>query len=801
MIRFIALSLAVFVVSAFAGEGSFNYYGQLGFHKTQSAQTLGHGRIGFGLFAEGGNLHSLIEERTAANPNDDEEIRKGHICAPTPNEIYGSCNYNNLIGLGDSYFGGNAYLFLSFGLFEYFDLGISFPGYFEIIGVENRKNGDNCVVGDCPENIDAAGQGNLQFLAKGRLPFDWPVDIALILGATISTGRTDYHGLWIRDPAYLKIEDEYPIVEGASAYTNGGTMFKFGSAVTLDFNKLSLDIPLLFHLNWMYRWTGPAYPQVHSFAAALEWTPVKYISLMTEYYTDILSAFPKVDGEEGFAGTTTFTLGTAVHFNKNVDLQLGFQMLMGDDGKYIKNLAIPMNGKTENGEIRYGTYNAALVPKYLVYGGLTFKIFVIESEKEEEEEEKENRNPDTDGDGVCDPWVSRESRQREYSRTCKGIDLCPYEEGEIANKGCPEEEEGEEDAPVIKLDVNNESISAGQSATLIWIVSNADEVSIDQGIGEVDSEGRKRVKPTETTKYTITATGPGGTKTKSIEVVVESAAGPSIEFSASSESIQKGQPVTLTWMVAEATEVNIEGIGKVKNSGSRTVKPSATGVTTFTLTATGPGGTKTEAVEVEVLGGPLPTILFNISSESIVNGQTITLSWQVSNATEVTIEGLGKVPAKGTKKLKPVETTEYKLIATGEGGTETATVEVEVEEPPPAPTIEAKVNLKGVTFGSGNAALTPNAKTVLDGIAEQLLSYPKVKIEIHGYTDNQGNPKTNLDLSERRARAVVGYLAIRGVKMSRMSAIGFGQDNPIADNKTKEGRELNRRIEMIRVDD
>ncbi|MCL2283496.1 MAG: OmpA family protein [Fibromonadales bacterium] len=798
-LKFIVLLVALLAISAFAGEGSFNYYGQLGFHKTQSAYTIGHGRFGVGLFAEGAGLHSMIDG--------------GQICVPVGNEQpYGLCQEKSSYApLGSTYIGINGYPFVSLGLSEYFDFGIGIPLYGEFIGIENRPisdiNDNGCLVGghDCPDNIDAAGWGNLQFLAKLRAPWgDAPVNLSLILGAALSTGRTDYYGLWIRDPSFLNTKDSAsPIVPGASGYTNGGAMFKFGGAFTFDFNYLRTEIPLMLHINYMYRMTlgefGSSYPKVQSLATALEWTPFQYISLMGEFYKDMPSEFPKNKaGEEDYAGTSTLAFGTALHFNKHFDLQLGFQMRVGDDDKYIEKLAIPMN-KLPDGTQRYGTYNATLVPKYLVFGGLTVRIFVTE----QEEEEEDDRNPDIDDDGVCDPWVKRENRQREYADVCSGVDKCPHDPGELENKGCPEEEEEEEEeeeAPVIKFDVSEESISSGQSATIIWMVSNADKVSINQGVGEVGTEGKKKVKPTETTIYTITATGPGGTKKKSIEVVVEAAAGPSIDFSASSESVQKGQPVTLTWSVTEATEVSIAGIGKVKNTGSKTVKPASVGPATFTLTATGPGGTKTESVEVEVLGGPLPTILFTASSETIQDGQTVTLNWQVSNATEVSIEGLGKVPAKGNKKLKPAETTVYKLIATGDGGTEAATVEVEVAAPPPAPVIEAQVNLKGVTFGSGNATLTPNAKKVLDGVAEQLLAYPKVKIEIHGYTDNQGKPQTNLELSERRAKAVVGYLATQGVSMGRMKAVGFGQDNPIADNKTPAGREQNRRIEMIRAD-
>ncbi len=794
-VRLAFLFLLVGAISAFAGEGNTNFYGQLGFHKTQSAQTLGHGRFGVGLFAEGTGLNSIIEG--------------DQVCAPTGSQQYGANPQEGscAVPLG-SYIGINGYPFVSLGLFDYFDFGISIPIYSEIIEIKNPKpSDDGCLVGklDCPDNLNASGQGNLQILTKLRAPFDnnIPVDVSLILGGTISTGRTDYHGLWIRDPMLLNIKDTIndgtarPISEGTSTYTNGGSMFKVGGAVTLDFNRLKVGIPLLFHLNYFYRMTlgasGSDYPGVQSLSAAFEWTPSRFISLLGEYYTDIPSGYPKLNleggKEEDFASTSTFTLGTAMHFSKYVDLQLGVQILTGDANKYINDLTIPMNGEMNNGDRRYGTYNAAIVPKYLAFGGLIFKIFTAEPEEEAEEE---YRNPDTDGDGICDPWVSETGRQREFARQCKGIDLCPYEEGNAEGKGCPVTA----DEPNIIIDINPDAISSGESATLSWIVTNASEVSIE-GLGNVPLKGTRRVKPSETTTYTLTANGKGGTKTGAVEIIVESAPGPAIIFNASPESVQKGQFVTLNWEVNEATEVSIEGVGKVPAKGTKKVKVSDAGITTFALTATGPGGTKTEALEVEVLAGPLPTILFNASSESIQTGNTVTLNWQVSNAAEVVLEGVGKVPAKGTKKVKPTETTVYTITATGEGGTETATVEIEVAEPPP---IEARVNLQGVTFGSGNATLTPNAKTVLDGIAEQLLASPNVKIEIQGHTDNVGNPKSNLELSERRAKAVVGYLAIKGVKMSRMSAVGFGQDVPIADNKTSEGRELNRRIEMIRVD-
>jgi Outer membrane protein and related peptidoglycan-associated (lipo)proteins len=276
---------------------------------------------------------------------------------------------------------------------------------------------------------------------------------------------------------------------------------------------------------------------------------------------------------------------------------------------------------------------------------------------------------------------------------------------------------------------------------------------------------------------------------------VESPA-PTIWFTASPDVIKKGQSVTLTWQVNNASIIEIEGIGMIEASGSKKVKPTEN--TTYTLTAIGEGGTRISSVDVELVSGPVPVILFSANPDTVQKGQPITVTWQVTNANEVRIEGIGKVQASGSRKVKLTESTVFTLTAVGEGGEQISTVEIEVIEPPP---IEARVNLQGVTFGSGNATLTPNAKKVLDGVAEQLLANPKVKIEIQGHTDNQGKPAVNKELSERRAKSVVGYLATKGVSMSRMRAVGYGQDIPIADNRTADGRELNRRIEMVRIDD
>jgi outer membrane protein OmpA-like peptidoglycan-associated protein len=69
---------------------------------------------------------------------------------------------------------------------------------------------------------------------------------------------------------------------------------------------------------------------------------------------------------------------------------------------------------------------------------------------------------------------------------------------------------------------------------------------------------------------------------------------------------------------------------------------------------------------------------------------------------------------------------------------------------------------------------------------------------VEGHTDNVGNPKSNKTLSNERANSVVAAIISQGIDAKRLSAAGYGQDKPIADNKTEEGRAKNRRVELVR---
>jgi OOP family OmpA-OmpF porin len=101
------------------------------------------------------------------------------------------------------------------------------------------------------------------------------------------------------------------------------------------------------------------------------------------------------------------------------------------------------------------------------------------------------------------------------------------------------------------------------------------------------------------------------------------------------------------------------------------------------------------------------------------------------------------------------------------------------------------------TFQVGSADLAPEATTLLDQAIAILLANPSTTLLVAGHTDDVGDDAANLALSEARAQVVVDYFVAGGVEASRLSAIGLGETDPIADNGTEEGRAQNRRIEFV----
>lgn len=111
--------------------------------------------------------------------------------------------------------------------------------------------------------------------------------------------------------------------------------------------------------------------------------------------------------------------------------------------------------------------------------------------------------------------------------------------------------------------------------------------------------------------------------------------------------------------------------------------------------------------------------------------------------------------------------------------------------------LNASVRLKNIQFESKSVNLEPVSMIELNKLVQLMNDNPSVKIRINGHTDDVGNDKDNLKLSESRAKAVVDYLISKGIDAKRLTAKGFGETQPVADNSTETGKALNRRTEFI----
>jgi outer membrane protein OmpA-like peptidoglycan-associated protein len=119
-----------------------------------------------------------------------------------------------------------------------------------------------------------------------------------------------------------------------------------------------------------------------------------------------------------------------------------------------------------------------------------------------------------------------------------------------------------------------------------------------------------------------------------------------------------------------------------------------------------------------------------------------------------------------------------------------------IEDPSKAVDKETWFSFDRLEFQTGSNELAAGSQEQLRNIAEIMKAYPSVSVKVGGYTDNVGNSAHNMTLSTERATNTMNALAALGVDKARMAAEGYGQEHPVADNSTEEGRQRNRRIDI-----
>jgi OOP family OmpA-OmpF porin len=199
---------------------------------------------------------------------------------------------------------------------------------------------------------------------------------------------------------------------------------------------------------------------------------------------------------------------------------------------------------------------------------------------------------------------------------------------------------------------------------------------------------------------------------------------------------------------------------------------------------------------------PAPTALLTINPATVTKGDSATLNWNSQNASKCDIQpGIGPVPPQGVRTITPAASTAYNLECSGAGGTANSAADVTVVLPPPVRPAAAerfcdKPSIVVVEFDFDKSTIKTKYDEDLNKLGTFLKEWPKAKGEISGYTDSIGTAKYNVGLSQRRAASVKKYLVEKfSIAPERLTTEGYGETRPIATNKTKEGRQLNRRIE------
>jgi peptidoglycan-associated lipoprotein len=208
-----------------------------------------------------------------------------------------------------------------------------------------------------------------------------------------------------------------------------------------------------------------------------------------------------------------------------------------------------------------------------------------------------------------------------------------------------------------------------------------------------------------------------------------------------------------------------------------------------------------------------PTANLTADPLAIDLGQSVVLNWRTTNATEVSIDGIGKVNSNGTQTVSPSTSTNFHLTATGDGGTAEANVRVTVRvpvapvAPPDASATQAPAadmgsddifhqNVADIFFDYDSDTLRPDAETSAAKAASYLVAHPDIRIVIGGYCDDRGSAEYNLALGENRANAAKTALVNAGVAATRVRVVSYGKEKQFCTDETDACWQQNRRAQF-----
>ena len=195
-----------------------------------------------------------------------------------------------------------------------------------------------------------------------------------------------------------------------------------------------------------------------------------------------------------------------------------------------------------------------------------------------------------------------------------------------------------------------------------------------------------------------------------------------------------------------------------------------------------------------------PTASITVTPSSINAGGGAVLAWRTTDATEISIDGIGTVNAYGTQNVTPTQSTSYHLVARGPGGSTDATASLTVMAAPVAAstgeTIDEQMfeqSVKPAFFDYDAYEIRPDAATVLAQDASFLAAHPTLKVVVGGYCDDRGSAEYNLALGENRANAAKQALVNGGVSPDRIRTVSYGKEKQFCAQADESCYQQNRR--------
>jgi len=194
-----------------------------------------------------------------------------------------------------------------------------------------------------------------------------------------------------------------------------------------------------------------------------------------------------------------------------------------------------------------------------------------------------------------------------------------------------------------------------------------------------------------------------------------------------------------------------------------------------------------------------PTATLAANPAVIEQGQTTTLTWQTGNATDVNINGLGAVPASGSRTVTPSSSMTYTLTAKGPGGTQDASTRVTVnarvtQSAPPSVSDEDLFahNVKDVLFDYDKSNIRTDQSSNAQGDAAFLAQHPSIKVVVEGHCDDRGSEEYNLALGTSRAESLKQALLQQGVSSDRIKTVSYGKEKPFCSQDDEQCWQQNR---------